>query len=140
MASVYIHISGTAIERLKLLGEKSNNGRDALDDIGAFLDLDVTHRFLSQVAPDGAKWQQSKAALARGGKTLTDTRSLAGSVTHNVVGQTLEHGLGEKYAAIHHFGGKTGRNKSVTLPARPIIGIALYQENEINNIVSDWLI
>jgi phage virion morphogenesis protein len=140
MAGVYIDISGMAIKGLTLLGEKGRDGRDALDDIGAFLDLDVTTRFLSQVAPDGTKWQQSKAAYARGGLTLTDTRSLAGSVTHNVLGQTLEHGMGEKYAAIHHFGGKTGRNKSVTLPARPIIGIELYQSVEINNIVSDWLI
>lgn len=140
MAGVYIDISGDAFKGFKLLADKGRDGKDMLDDIGAFLDLDVTTRFLSQLSPDGTKWQQSKAAHERGGLTLTDTRALAGSVTHNVFGQTLEHGLGEKYAAIHHFGGETGRNKAVTLPARPIVGIALYQSAEINNIVSDWLI
>ena len=92
------------------------------------------------MAPDGTKWQKSEAALARGGLTLTDSRNLAGSVTHNVSSNVLEHGLGEKYAAIHHFGGKAGRNKSVTLPAREIVGIDVYQETEINAIVDDWLI
>ena len=140
MGSVYIDISGDAFKGLNLLSDKGKQGAPVLDDIGAFLDLDVTHRFLSEMAPDGTKWQKSKAALARGGLTLTDSRNLAGSVTHNVSSNVLEHGLGEKYAAIHHFGGKAGRNKSVTLPAREIVGIDVYQETEINAIVDDWLI
>ena len=140
MAGVLIDISGDALPRLKLLAQRSDNPSDPLDEIGAFLDMDVTHRFLSEMAPDGTKWQKSKAALERGGLTLTDSRNLAGSVTHNVIGQTLEHGLGEQYAAIHHFGGKTGRNKSVEMPERTIIGIETYQATEINEIISDWLI
>lgn len=140
MAGVFINITGDAFKGLALLSEKGKQGTQVLDDIGAFLNLDVTHRFLNEVAPDGTKWQRSKAAASRSGLTLTDTRSLAGSVTHNVASNTLEHGLGEEYAAIHHFGGETGRNKSVKLPARNLIGIDVYQETEINAIVDDWLI
>nr|WP_249318936.1 phage virion morphogenesis protein [Pseudoalteromonas sp. BDTF-M6] len=111
-----------------------------MDEIGAFLDTDVTLRFMKEQTPEGVKWQQSEAAKDRGGLTLTDKRNLAGSITHNVVGDTLEHGLGEEYAAIHHFGGRTGRNKATLLPARPIVGIGALQANEIDDIISDWLV
>ncbi len=140
MAWVFVGISGNAIDGLKALAARTGSARDVLDDIGAFLDSDVQLRFLQERAPDGTRWQQSEAAKERGGLTLTDTRQLAGSVTHSATDDELIHGMGEKYSAIHHFGGKTGRNKSVTLPARPMIGIALMQREEIDNIVKDWLV
>ena len=140
MAGVFIDISGNALPRLSQIATTSERATDVLDDIGAFLDMDVTTRFLREMTPEGRKWEQSQAAKDRGGLTLTDTRSLAGSVTRNVSYNTLVHGLGEKYAAIHHFGGETGRNKNVKLTARPILGIAAIQEAEINDIVEDWLI
>ncbi len=140
MAGVFIDISGNALPRLSQIATTSERATDVLDDIGALLDMDVTTRFLREMTPEGRKWEQSQAAKDRGGLTLTDTRSLAGSVTHSVSFNTLVHGLGEKYAAIHHFGGETGRNKNVKLTARPILGIAAIQEAEINDIVEDWLI
>lgn len=140
MAGVFIEISGNAFPRLQELANRAEDFFTPLDEIGAFLDSDVVMRFTKEQAPDGAKWQQSQAAKIRGGLTLTDQRNLADSVTHNVDGDTLTHGLGEEYAAIHHFGGKTGRNHSVTLPSRKILGIAAVQEKEINNIIADWLV
>ncbi|PAJ72039.1 phage virion morphogenesis protein [Pseudoalteromonas sp. NBT06-2] len=140
MAGVFIDISGNALSRLTLLADKAQRPEPVLDEIGAFLDADVLLRFTREETPGGNKWQHSEAAKARGGLTLTDTRQLADSISHNVQGDTLEHGLGEQYAAIHHFGGKTGRNHSVTLPARPIVGIEAIQAQEINDIIDDWLI
>ena len=140
MAGVFINITGNALTGLTQIANVSAEPADVLDDIGAFLDMDVTTRFLREVTPSGKKWEQSQAAKDRGGLTLTDERNLAGSVTHNVNGNTLDHGLGEKYSAIHHFGGETGRNKSVTLPAREIIGIQVPQIAHINDMITDWLI
>lgn len=147
MAGVFIDISGNAFPRLQELASRAEDMQTALDEIGAFLDLDVSERFKEEQAPDGSKWEQSEAARLghskgkkRLGLTLTDLRGLAGSVTHKVEGNVLIHGLGEEYAAIHHFGGKTGRNHSVTLPSRKILGIAPVQEKEINNIIADWLV
>ena len=149
---MFIHITGNAFPRLEELRRKSTNTQfhSVLDEIGAALDSDTIIRFTKEQAPDGNKWVQSEAArLGRSSKpgqkrksdlTLTDQRNLADSVTHNVTGNVLEHGLGEEYAAIHHFGGKTGRNHSVTLPSRKLIGIEAIQEAEINDIVEDWLI
>lgn len=140
MAWVFVGISGDAIDGLKALAARTGSARDVLDDIGAFLDSDVQLRFLQERAPDGTRWEKSAAAEERGGLTLTDTRQLVSSVTHSATDDELIHGMGEKYSAIHHFGGKAGRNKSVTLPARPLIGIALMQRQEIDNIVKDWLV
>ncbi|OHU85524.1 MULTISPECIES: phage virion morphogenesis protein [Pseudoalteromonas] len=147
MAGVYIEISGDALESLQLINKKSAAPDDILDDIGAYLDMDVTTRFLDEMAPDGTKWIQSEAARTGKGRnpekpglTLTDTRDLVGSVTHNADNGELEHGLGEVYSAIHHFGGKTGRNHAVNLPARPIIGIEQKQASTIVEMVSGWLV
>ncbi|AOT08253.1 phage virion morphogenesis protein [Pseudoalteromonas luteoviolacea] len=140
MAGVFIDISGDALEKLQLLRHKSAVPEDILDDVGAFLDMDVTTRFLNELAPDGSRWEQSEAAKERTGLTLTDQRNLAGSVTHNVEGDELVHGLGEEYAAIHHFGGKTGRGHTVTLPARQIIGIEQYQAGVIVETLTGWLV
>ena len=140
MAGVFIHIAGNALPRLQLLQDKSKQFYNVLDEIGAYLDSDTVERFTEEKSPEGGTWEQSQAAKDRGGLTLTLDRNLAGSVTHNVNGNTLEHGLGEKYAAIHHFGGKAGRNHSVTLPSRKLIGISVIQATAINEIVEDWLI
>ena len=51
-------------------------------------------------------------------------RNLLGSIspTHTsdtaIVGSSMPFGKG--YAAIHHFGGKAGRGRKVTIPERPI--------------------
>ena len=140
MAGVFIDLSGNALPRLMKIATTSERATDVLDDIGAFLDMDVITRFDREVTPEGRKWEQSQAAKDRGGLTLTDSRDLAGSVTHKANEGVLVHGLGEDYSAIHHFGGVTGRNKSVKLPARPILGIAAIQEAEINELIEDWLI
>lgn len=147
MAAAYIQISGDAIDKLQLISQRSGEPDEILDDIGAWLDGDVTERFMQELAPDGTKWQQSEAARTGKGRdpekpglTLTNTRDLAGSVTHNAENGELEHGLGEVYAAIHHFGGEAGRNKSVKLPARPIIGIEQKQAAVIVDMVAGWLV
>ncbi|KZN69449.1 phage virion morphogenesis protein [Pseudoalteromonas luteoviolacea] len=140
MAGVFIDISGDALDKLQVLNHKSQVPEDVLDDIGAFLDADVTKRFLNELAPDGTRWEQSEAARERKGLTLTDLRGLSGSVTHDAKGDELIHGLGEEYAAIHHFGGKTGRGHAITLPARPIIGIEQYQAGAIVETLTGWLV
>lgn len=147
MAGVFVEVSGDALDILQLLRHKSGDPTDILDDIGAFLDQDVTTRFLNELAPDGTRWEQSEAARTGKGRdpalpglTLTDKSGLVGSVTHKPKGDELIHGLGEEYAAIHHFGGKAGRNHSVTLPARPIIGIEQTQASTIVEMVTGWLV
>ena len=39
------------------------------------------------------------------------------------------------YAAIHHFGGETGKGHKVKLPARPVMGIGQRQESRITDLL-----
>ncbi|GAB3021709.1 phage virion morphogenesis protein [Bowmanella dokdonensis] len=110
-----------------------------LDAIGAYLDSDVTRRFLEGVTPAGTKWPVSQRAKEEGGKTLVDTTVLMSGVTHDVQGDDLLHGLTEIYSAIHHFGGMAGRGKKVKIPKREILGITGRQQPRIDKIVTNWM-
>lgn len=115
------------------------NARAMFDDIGGYLDSEVTNRFIEGKDPDGNLWEPSQRALNEGGSTLVDHGHLRDSITHLVFldGSGVEHGSDEVYAAIQHFGGEAGRNHSVTLPSRKYVGINDDDEVEIDNIVED---
>ena len=69
------------------------------------------------------KWPQSKATAKRKGKTLYKSGELHDSITTQVGHSFARIGSNLKYAAIHHLGGRAGRNKTITLPARPYLPI-----------------
>ncbi|RNL99745.1 phage virion morphogenesis protein, partial [Dickeya undicola] len=69
------------------------------------------------------KWLVSLAAEDRSGQTLRETGRLAASVSTDYDSSHATIGTNVVYAAIHQFGGKTGRNESVELPARPYLPI-----------------
>lgn len=139
-AFIEINVTGTEVFSLfERLPDLAANPEPMLDEVGGYLDSDVTKRFLQGVTPDGQAWLPSQRALKQNGKTLVDSTVLMGSVTHNINGNELEHGLTEIYGAIHHFGGQAGRNKSVEIPARTIIGIATKQQARIDKISVRWM-
>ena len=96
-----------------------------MDQIGRYLVASTLRRFERERAPDGSPWLKSARALAEGGQTLTDTGRLRGSIAHTVTegGRAVEVGSDVLYAAIHQLGGRAGRGRRVTLPARPYLGI-----------------
>lgn len=111
--------------------------RAAFDRIGAYLVSATLERFDAETGPDGKPWLASARALADGGLTLTDTGGLRDSLTHTVAGdgRSVDVGSNLVYAAIHQFGGKAGRGRSVTLPARPYLGISARDRDRIVVIV-----
>jgi phage gpG-like protein len=136
--------------------------RAMFDEIGGYLDSTVGDRFkqgrdpegntwepsvralaleTGGTTPEGNTWEPSVRALETGGTTLVDHGNLRDSITPNVFadGSGVEHGSNMIYAAIHQFGGKAGRNRAVTLPARPFIGISPDDESQINAIVEDHI-
>lgn len=139
-AFIEIPISGAeAFDIFKRLPDLSSRAQPMLDEIGAYLDSDVSERFIQGVTPEGRAWTPSQRAVAEGGKTLIDSAILMSGVTHNADNDSLIHGLTDIYAAIHHFGGKAGRGNKVTIEARPIIGIATKQQAAIERITTNWI-
>lgn len=82
----------------------------------------------SEFVGGAAQWIPSQRALGQSvqrgwykvkGQTLMQRGILAKSVTYRADARSVTIGTNLVYGAIHHFGGQAGRNKSVTLPARP---------------------
>jgi len=124
--------------KIKKLSEQK-----ALNEIGQYMVRRIMQRFdRNEIKPktkretflerrakgykhiQNAKKESTRNRLIGSSITLVDTGALKRSITFNIsesqdgivyIGTNLE------YAAIHQFGGKAGRNKSVKLPARPFL-------------------
>ncbi len=134
-----VEIESSALNAaLSRLAAALANPAAAMDQIGRYLVASTLRRFEHERAPDGSPWLKSARALAEGGQTLTDTGRLRGSIAHTVAdgGRAVEVGSSVLYAAIHQFGGRAGRGRRVTLPARPYLGIDERDRDAIARIVS----
>jgi phage virion morphogenesis protein len=116
-----------ALERLR--GAPRERLPQALREAGRMLKTSTQLRFRTQTAPDGTAWEKSAAAIARRGQTLRDTSRLRNSITWQLTGTGVSVGTNVVYAAIHQFGGPTGRASSSrgpvrrpVLPPRPFLG------------------
>lgn len=148
-------------DMLQRLSQRMSNMTPVMRDIGQELKSDSMANFKGQHAPDGTPWQPltmatrigratrlssgkgiytKKGAMRKGAQriiasanALIDTGVLRASV--NVLETTSSSvtvGSRIKYAAIHQFGGITGRGKKVRIPARPFIGMS---ESAKRNII-----
>lgn len=125
-----------------------------LREIGGYLVSETNLRFEAERGPGGLPWKKSGRALAQGGQTLNLSGDLKRSITMRVGARELTVGTKLRYAAIHQFGGtiraKTSKGlrfrlpwlkgsgdngwrrvQSVTLPARPFLGVDATDRDEI---------
>ncbi|SDY24108.1 phage virion morphogenesis protein [Nitrosomonas sp. Nm58] len=134
-----------SLQRLMALGRDQSKVMQA---IANKLEQSTRQRFISQSGPDGEKWKPSLRAQLTGKRTLIQDRHLLDSVAHASGSDFAEVSVNRVYAAIHQFGGvikaKNGKGlrfrlangefvlrKSVTIPARPYMGISTQDENWI---------
>ena len=110
----------------------------AMDEIGRHLVASTLRRFAAERAPGGKPWLRSARAVAEGRRTLTDSGRLSRSIAYRVAadGGAVAVGSDVAYAALHQFGGQTGRSRTVTLPARPFLGIDDRDRDSILRIVA----
>ncbi|KGJ92126.1 phage virion morphogenesis protein [Colwellia psychrerythraea] len=139
MAGVHLEITGLNPVKQVFNRLQSLDVNELLTDIGEAYHDDVLSRFDTEQAPDGTQWQASQRAIDEGGKTLTDTAILRDSFHYEINGDQLLYGSSEVYAAIHNFGGDTGRRKSTKLPQREIIGLSAKQLRIIGDTATDFL-
>ena len=102
-----------------------------LGDIGDDIVGDVQDNIRSQRLVDGSAMWQSQAAIDRKDKTLLDRGHLRDSYVYQVGGGVLQVGSNMVYAAIHHFGGRTGRGKKTFIARRPVLGVNARREASI---------
>lgn len=103
--------------------------RDLLDMAGAVIESGSRRRIQHEKkSPKGKPWKPWAAAYARtrhaGHSLLSGRGDLLDSIHHSVEGDSAFVGSNLVYAAIHQFGGKAGRRRSVTIEARPYLGVS----------------
>jgi phage gpG-like protein len=72
---------------------------------------------------DAGRWRASFSRYLEGKKTLQLTGALRGDIHYQVDDSSVTIGTTGRipYAGIHQFGGKAGRGKKVSIPARPYL-------------------
>lgn len=146
MASFTLEIQDADLKRqLGELIKRVGSPAQALNGIGEQIVERVKQRFDTSTAPDGSQWKtnapvtlgvfaaglsksykrkdgglnkRGQAKLARK-KPLIDTGELSRQTFFQVEADTLTIRQSPVYAAIHQFGGQAGRNRKVSIPARP---------------------
>ena len=130
------------------------NTAPVMSAIGTALVASTHMRFVSQTDPDGAAWRALNTEYAKGKRNtriLTESGRLRDSINDHASRDEVSVGTNVIYAAIHQFGGTIVpvkathlwfridrglvRADSVTLPARPFLGISTEDEAEIAEIV-----
>ena len=132
---------------LAALARRAGNPRPFLLAIGEDIMERAKRRFETGTDPAGRRWQPNARAtieafvagrggfgkrginkkgqgLAMGKKPLIgETRSLSRQFHVAVSGNAVTVGNSMEYAAIHQFGGRAGRGRKVTIPARPFLPV-----------------
>lgn len=158
MAGAGIKITGDeqVISGLRAATETLENPFEMYTLIGAHLAQTTKERFDQGMDPDGNPWPASIRVLVNGGNTLVDSRALRDSITYEADASGVEVGTNVIYAATHQFGATiTAKSagalrfnipgvgfitkQSVTIPARPFLGMNAEDEVEIGAIITDQL-
>lgn len=77
----------------------------AYHEVGEELLLSIKQNFENEGRP--SRWKKSGRAAKDSGQTLSNKGTLRNSFTYDASGTRLRVGTAVRYAAIHHFGGKT---------------------------------
>lgn len=139
------------VPQLAQLQAKMADLAPALRSVGAMLKDEARLCFVEQSSPYGMKWRPlSPVTVAKRRKgegsgeiqILRDTGRLMNSIAVNSSASSVEVGSNLVYAAIHQFGGMAGRNRKVSIPARPFLptnGLPLEQMTELVDILTAYL-
>ena len=146
-----------AIEHLSGLVDAINDPSPLLAELGEYGLRSTRARFKTQTAPDGTAWAAlqpwyQKEKRRNKNRILTLNGYLRGQMTWQLVGdRTVEIGSNRPYAAVHQFGATIKPRaakvlmfrghvaKSVTIPARPYLGLSDEDRSEIVGRTLEWL-
>jgi phage virion morphogenesis protein len=140
------------------LGRAMTNTTPLMRAIGVGLVGSTHQRFIGQKSPEGQAWlavNSDYAETKRNSRILTESGRLRDSINARATSDEVRVGTNVVYGAIHQLGGtikpKNGEAlvfrmgdrvifaKSVTLPARPYLGISSEDETMVAETVFGFL-
>lgn len=146
-----------AVAYLVDLGDKAADLSPLMANIGRLLEASARDRIeATNTTPEGVPWPVSLRAQEDGGKTLFEKGRLAASL-HNIPDRnSVEVGSNLIYAGVHQDGatilpvngdalvfklanGRTVTVGSVTIPARPYLGVSEQDAADIDKAVAHYL-
>lgn len=150
-ARVEIGLDGgaDAVEKLVLLGSRLDDLTPVFREIAGVLADETEQAFESESDPSTlTPWEQLAAATIAErtdegywpGKILQRTGSLAASVSTDYGADFAAVGTNKVQAALMQFGGQAGRGGSVTVPARPFLGVSEEGLDEVLDICGRYLL
>ena len=143
---IEIKIDNQEVERrLQEIAKKSSNLRPLMKNIAGIFASATEDNFAEEGRPD--KWidlsdvtkKQRKKIGKYPGQILQVTGQLASSVNTYYDDDSAIIGSNLAYAAIHQLGGQAGKNKKVTIPARPYLKLTDDDLEEIMESVEKYI-
>tara|TARA_R110001583_G_scaffold31717_1_gene108152 strand:+ start:2072 stop:2533 length:462 start_codon:yes stop_codon:yes gene_type:complete len=148
--AISIDVAGDDIQAaLNDLLTQISDTRPAMRAISEVLLDSIEEALDNEADPDtGSPWQAlSEATIAQRkragkwpGKMLQYSQGgLASSFSANYGDEFAAASSNKPYAAIHHFGGMAGKNRRVTIPARPYASLSPSHREEVLDILARHL-
>lgn len=143
--SIEIKLDNKEIEEKLLdLAKRGENLRPLMKNIAGIFAYSAEENFENEGRP---KWTGLKESTKKNrekkkkwpGKILQAEGMLASSLSTQYDDSSAIIGSNLPYAAIHQKGGKAGKNKKVSIPARPYLKLADSDFDEILNSVDEYL-
>lgn len=142
-----------------------SNARPLMQEIGELLTETTKQRFVTSTAPDGSRWKPNaqatllsyltkfRGSFGRSGRItqrgvgraagkrplIGETRRLSSEIFYQASANEVTIGSGQKYSAIQQFGGQAGRGGSVTIPARPFMGLSSSDADAIESAAARFI-
>lgn len=156
-ARIEVDGGDAALAALKGAVARAERPVDLWRAVGESLVESTRSRFEAERAPDGNPWPASIRKMVEGGRTLTLSSRLVDSIAFEADDAGVAVGTNVIYAAIHQFGGKIEAKsakglrfrlpgnrgfvskQSVTIPARPFLGLDAEDALEIEALAGEWL-
>ena len=144
-AGVSVKVDDREVKKL-LAGilKRLGNPAPAMKILGAIARTSIIRNFEKGGRP--TKWQALSPETLKTKKGTAILREqgmaggLMGSVNYQAFGKKAVISANKVYAAIHHFGGKAGRGRKVTIPARPYMMIQDEDWVEMKAALGDFIV
>ena len=143
---IEIKLDNKAVEEALLeVAQKASDLRPLMKNIAGIMADSTEENFKEEGRP---KWKDlsEKTKTARRktghypGQILQVSGQLALSITTQYDDNSAVIGSNKVYAAIQQLGGQAGRNKKVTIPARPYLNLADEDYQDILKTIKNYLI